>query len=368
MATIELGTATTGAELLERDALLESLRARLDAASAGAGGLVFVGGEAGVGKTTLVRRFCEAVPRGTLVLWGGCDALATPRPLGPFLEVGEAFSPLDDVLAGDGGAHEVAAALLGNGHSRSPVVLVLEDVHWADEATLDVLRVLGRRAGSTGTLCLATYRDDELGRSHPLRIVLGDLATTGAVHRLRIEPLSREGVSRLVEGTEVDADALYALTSGNPFYVTELLAGGGIEIPETVRDIVLARVAQLSPAAAAVVEAASIAPPSLDAGLLLAVCGEASDSVDECLTSGVLRAGDGEIAFRHELARATVEEDLSPARRLALHRALLLALSDDDSGSPDLARLAYHAEAAAERDAVLRFAPAAADQARRVGS
>jgi DNA-binding CsgD family transcriptional regulator/tetratricopeptide (TPR) repeat protein len=347
--------------LLERTTLLESLATSFGAARRGSGRLALVSGEAGAGKTSLVRRFCEELPRGAAVLSGACDPLITPRPLGPFLEIGERF---ERPLVGTS-AHEVAGALLEL--ARQPLVLVVEDVHWADEATLDVVRLLGRRVAATSGLVIVTYRDDELARDHSLRICLGDLATTEGIDRLHVEPLTVNGVRELAAGRDIDAVELFELTSGNPFYVTEVLAAGDGVVPATVRDIVLARVAQLSPPAAAVVEATSIAPPSLDGPLLLAVCGEAADSVDECLASGVVRASDGAVAFRHELARTTVEESLSPARRLALHRAVLLALADTRRAL-DLPRLAYHAEAADDEAAVLRFAPAAAQQAARAGS
>ncbi|HET7513695.1 MAG TPA: AAA family ATPase [Gaiella sp.] len=347
--------------LLERESLLGSLAESFDAAQRGLGRLALVSGEAGAGKTSLVRRFCEQLPGGTTVLSGACDPLVTPRPLGPFLEIGEQS---DRTIAGET-APDVAGALLDL--ALEPVVFVVEDLHWADEATLDVVRLLGRRLASTSGLAIVTYRDDELARDHSLRICLGDLATTEGVERLHVEPLTVDGVRQLAAGRDVDPVALFELTSGNPFYVTEVLAGGNGAVPETVRDIVLARVAQLSPPAAAVVEAASIAPPSLDGPLLLAVCGEAADSVDECLASGVVRVVDGSLQLRHELARTTVEESLSPARRLALHRAVLLGLADGKRPL-DLARLAYHAEAADDESAVLRFAPAAAEQAARAGS
>jgi predicted ATPase len=201
-------------------------------------------------------------------------------------------------------------------------------VHWADEATLDVLRVVGRRIGGAPTLVLATYRNDELDRAHPLRVVLGELATTTAVRRLGVEPLSPEGVKALADGSNLAADELYALTGGNPFYVSEVVAAGVPAVPGTVRDVVLARVAQLGTQALTVVEATSIAPPALAAEVLLAVCGESADSVDECVSGGVLHSVDGGVAFRHELARSAVEEALSPTRRLALHRAVLLALEE----------------------------------------
>ena len=355
-------------DLLERDELLAQLRTAYDEARAGSGRLVFVGGEAGVGKTSLAQRLCDDLPAMSSTRWGACDPLATPRPLGPLHDIAAANGgPLVLLLENSAPAQEVAAALAGS-DPGAPVVVVLEDVHWADEATLDVLRVLGRRVSSTATLVIATYRDDELERNHPLRVVLGDLATADGVRRLKVEPLTAPAVARMTEGRDIDPVALYRLTSGNPFYVTEALAAGGDDVPATVRDAVLARVARLGPHATAVIEAVSIAPPTLDAASILAMVGEASDSIDECLASGVVRADDGGVAFRHELARVAVEESISPARRLALHRSLLLALIDSPRARADVARIAHHAEQAADREAVLRFAPAAATEAARAGA
>jgi len=359
----------SGRVLFERDELLAALSSALDVARAGRGRVVLVSGEAGIGKTALARVFCEGVNGSATVLWGGCDALFTPQPLGPFLHLAEGASgSVTNLFEAPKSASEVVEALLGLARAGAPLILVLEDLHWADEATLDALRLLARRIGTSSALVLATYRDDELDRSHPLRSVLGELATSVEVSRMAVPRLSPTAVAHLAAESDVDAAAIYRLTAGNPFYVTEVLAAGGAEISESVRDLVLARVAPLSLPATALVEATSIAPPSLDAALMLAVRGEAVDAVEECLASGVLRVVNGGIAFRHELARATVEEALMPTRRLALHRAVLLALADADSSSGDLARLAHHAEGAGDADAVLRYAPAAGAQAADVGA
>lgn len=360
--------AARAADLLERDELLAALHEAHSETVSANGRLVLVSGEAGVGKTAVVRAFCAELPRDTRVLWGACDPLFTPRPLGPFLDLAaDGNDELGGTVDAGGGLHEVVTALLAAG-GRAPTVVVLEDLHWADEASIDALRLLARKVDRSRLLVLATFRDDELDRLHPLRIVLGDLATAVDVERVRVHRLSLQAVTEMAEGRNVDAAAVYALTSGNPFFVTELLAAGRGEIPPTLRDFVLARVAQLSAGAVAVVEAASIAPPSLDAALTLAVCGEAADSVDECLAAGVLVAADGGVAFPHELSRVAVEESLSPTRRLALHRAVLLSLADSAGAPADLARLAHHADAACDAGAVLDYAPAAARQAAAAGA
>ena len=174
--------------LLERDELLIALSTLLDDAAGGRGGLVLLAGEAGVGKTAVVRRFCEEHAADADIWAGECEPLFTPRPLAPF----------GDVAAG-GGPHEVVAALLGDDEAARPSVLVLEDVHWADEATLDVIRLLASKVERRRVLAIATFRDTELDRTHPLRIVAGEVVAKPAVTRLPVEPLSEEAVAVLAE-------------------------------------------------------------------------------------------------------------------------------------------------------------------------
>jgi class 3 adenylate cyclase/tetratricopeptide (TPR) repeat protein len=357
-------------ELLERSHALSTLADSLaSVAQTGVGRLVLVSGEAGVGKSTLLRRFCDGHRGSARILWGACDPLFTPRPLGPLLDVAEvAGGELSDLVQEGGRPYAVASALMRELGSRATTVLVLDDVQWADEATLDVVGLLGRRIGAVPALAVLSYRDDELDRSHPLRMVLGALATGPAVHRLEIPPLSRDAVAKLAEPHGVDADELFAKTAGNPFFATEALAAGKEQLPQTVRDAVLARVAGLSRPAAALVDAVAVAPPHVELWLLEALAEDGVDGLDECLASGVLRHAQDGIAFRHELARIAVEESLSPNRRLQLHRKALTALAEPPAGTPDLERLAHHADAAGDAAAVLRYAPAAAEHAAELGA
>jgi DNA-binding CsgD family transcriptional regulator len=355
-------------ELLERAqqrAVLDGTLA--DVLAGGRGRMVLLGGEAGVGKTSLLRGFTSA-QRGRVV-WGGCDPLFAPRPLGPLFEVADsAGGELADLVASEAKPHEVASALVAELAAPKGSVLVLEDLHWADEATLDVLRLLARQVERAPALVLASYRDDELERTHPLRVVLGELATSPAVTRLELAPLSAGAVAELASSHQVDPEDLYRSTAGNPFYVSEVLAAGGSEIPATVRDAVLARAMRLDPQARELLEAVAVVPPQADLGLLERLAPNQFDRLEECLVSGMLNAVPGGVAFRHELARLAVEESLTPGRALELHRSALEALANPPGAVPDLTRLAHHADAAGDHAAVLRFAPAAAARAASLGA
>ena len=361
---------TEGATLLERSEELSALAECLSSVvERSRGRLVLVGGEAGIGKTALVQRFCDGLGASVRILWAACDPLFTPRPLGPLLDLARATDgELRTEVEGGAEPHVVANALLRELEHPAPTVLVLEDVHWADEATLDVLRLVGRRAETVPALVTATYRDEQLARSHPLRIVLGELPTRGTITRLKLDGLSRGAVIALSQGSTLDADELYALTAGNPFFVTEALAAQTERVPPTVRDAVLARAARLTPPARSVLEAAAIVPRRVELWLLERLAQVPAGSLEECLSAGMLAADTDGVAFRHELARLAMEESLAPDRRRGLNRRAIAALGGSEHGAPDLARLAHHAEAGADTETVLRIAPAAAAQAVSVGA
>jgi DNA-binding CsgD family transcriptional regulator/Tfp pilus assembly protein PilF len=363
--------------LIERAGFLASLEGLLREALDGSGRLVFLGGEAGVGKTALAVALADTAgaagtdvagtdAAGVAVRRGSCDNVTTAEALGPILD---AFPELIAAVDDEAGLsrlrlfRKVREAL-----SESPMLLLLEDVHWADEATLDILRYLGRRLAGLRLMILATYRSEEVGRDHPLTVVMGDLAGLAGVVRMQLPALSVTGVRQLLEaaGSALDADATFQRTGGNPFYVTEVLAAGAEQVPATVRDAVLARVSRLSQAGREAAAAASVLGRRAETDFLAAVSGQPLAAVDECLDRGVLVAHGDAVEFRHDLARLAVERSLSPAQRSGAHARAFAQLTAH--GSHDHRRLAHHAAGAGDRAAVMRHAPLAAARAARLGA
>jgi DNA-binding CsgD family transcriptional regulator/tetratricopeptide (TPR) repeat protein len=353
--------------LLERSEQLRTLGGELAAVvSGGHGRIALIPGEAGIGKSALVRRFCAGLDGTARVLSAGCDPLFTPRPLGPVLDLMELIGGDAAIGALDATRpYDVAAALLRE-LKATPSVLVLEDLHWADAATLDVIGVIGRRIASVPVLLVLTYREDELDRAHPLRIALGRLPGSNQVTRLGLTGLSRQAVAKLAGPTEISTRELHRWTSGNPFFVTEVLAADATRMPHTVRDAVLARSARLGQAARDLLDAVAVVPGRAEQWLVDAMVPDAAAALDECLGRGLATLADDCVEFRHEIARQVIEESMPPGRRAVLNRAALAALAARES--PDLARLVHHAEAAGDAEAMLRFGPAAAEQAAAAGA
>ena len=355
-------------DLLEREPVLAALGTALGEVAGGHGRVVLISGEAGIGKTTLVERFAELHGHAARVLWGACDALFTPRPLGPLRDIAETLpGPLRTLLDTEVSRPAIFSAVLDAlRHEARPTVVVVEDLHWADEATLDLVKFLARRIEQLPALLVLTYRDDELGARHPLRRVLGDLTGGRAIRRVPLSPLSAEAVRTLVADRGVDPVALHQQTGGNPFFVSEVLAAGGRGIPSTVRDAVLARAGRLPASGRTLLEAAAVIGARIEPKLLAEVGQDVDQATEACIGIGMLQAqGDG-LTFRHELARQAILETIAPPRLRALHRQVLVALLAWPTS--DLARIAHHAEGAEETEAVREFAPQAARHAAGVGA
>ncbi|WP_244927824.1 LuxR family transcriptional regulator [Nocardioides sp. W7] len=345
--------------VLERDDELAALARAARLAAGGAGSVVLVSGEAGIGKSSLVGALHDALPDARL-LTGRCDDLATPRVLGPLRDLsGTVGADLARALRSPGERDALFTALHEEldwaGHAT---VLTVEDVHWADEATLDLLRWLARRVSDLPAVLVLTYRDDELDRAHPLRRLLAAIATARSVVRLPLGPLSSDAV-RTLAGPGW-ADTVLAATGGNPFLVHELLASPDA-VPSSVVDLVLARLHRLDPDSRDAVERLSVITSTADRPLVDALVPGGLAALAGAEEHGLLLVEPRQVGFRHELTRRAVVDALPAARRTTLNAAALAVLEARPDHDP--AQLVHHAIEAGDAVAVVRHGPAAATAA-----
>ena len=318
--------------LLERADVLAEMDTLAQTAATGAGQILLLRGEAGVGRSALLRRFHDMMSSRTEVLLGYCDPLSAPRPLGPLIDM---FNRLPGTRATElraamdaGDSESIYKRLLALLRDGPGWICVVEDAHWADAATLDLLRFLARRIDTLPVLVIVSYRDYELGQGHPLTVMLGDMSNHASLTRISLSPLSIKAVGAMASGRDVEAERLYTLTGGNPFYVNELLAAGSAgssmeTLPRSVAESAWGRLARLSADARAAAETAAVCGPDIDPELVEALCSGAVAGLNECVRAGLLVASDDVVRFRHELVRqATLEQIPGYVRRDLQRRAL----------------------------------------------
>lgn len=362
--------------LLDREGPLEALLTAVRNAASGHGSIVLLEGEAGIGKSSLLREFAEHADKGCRVLWGWCEALFTPCPLGPLQDMRQSLDPRVAALLDQAAPPERLFPVLLNvlQHADDAIVLIFEDVHWADNATLDLVKYLGRRISLLPTALVLSLRSDEIGADHPLTHVLGDLPSA-SVTRIALEPLSPEAVTVLAEQVGRCAADLYRITEGNPFFITELLASGEAEpghVPDSIRDAVWARLSRLTAGEREVLKVISIVPGSVEPRLIRALLGVAAEAlVDQCVARGLLRRDNqGALMFRHELARQATLDRVPPSLQRSLHAKVEAAISQLPAAHAFalLSRRVHHAAGADDGARVLELAPQAAAHAARLGA
>jgi DNA-binding CsgD family transcriptional regulator/tetratricopeptide (TPR) repeat protein len=327
--------------------------------------MVIVSGESGAGKSTLLQSFAEDCVDDMPVLWGACDPLTPPRPLGPVHDLAAQLGDdLISTLRGAGQPHEIFAAVFE--HLRlHPSVLIVDDLHWADQGTIDLLRFLLRRIRITGSLVIGALRDDEIGATHPLRSLLGDIARSPDAETTTLRPLSVAAIAALIEDRPVDPDWLHRLTGGNPFYVVEMLDHTDGDIPRTVRDAILARTTGLAADAWDLLHLLACAPEAIP-DHLLAHLGVGLPALRAADLAGLIRRGPRGVTFRHDLCRMAIAGTLPPGGGVSFHRRMLDALESSPHADP--AVLAHHAVSAADAARTLRHATDAGRAAARSGA
>lgn len=348
-----------GRPLVEREDDLDVLLAAYEAATAGSGSTVVVCGSAGMGKTTLVRAFLDRA-EGATVFLGGCDDLIAPRSFGPFRDMARTNGLLADELVRDPNREDLLDGLFDvlNRPTR-PAVMVVEDAHWADDASIDVLRYLARRIVDLHAVLIVTLRDREVDRSHPVRNLLAG-PTSAAPTRISLRPLSVEAVAGLVrslraDGVEsgFDPRSLHEVSGGNPFLVDQLLSSGPGDATRSARETLVARAERLSPDGQAVLQILSVLPEGADPTMARMLFGDLAGALHQAEGSGLLASTTDRIRFRHELGRTAIVESMSFGERMAATNQVLDALIDTGA---DPSLLVHLSRSAGDGRRATRFA------------
>jgi DNA-binding CsgD family transcriptional regulator len=356
-------------KLVERGEFLASLQTQLKNIEAGEGHCIFVSGEAGIGKTSLVKAFLAENKSNCLIYQGACDALFTPRPLAPLYDI--MWQVNSDLWPG-GYASEERSELFAIffrelSNQKGKIIIVFEDIHWADEATLDFIKFFARRISHLRCLFILTYRDDEIYSGHPLKNVLGHLPTD-SLSRLKLTPLSRTAVEKMAEEKGYNGEDVYNISGGNPFYVNEIMASYSPGVPENIKDSILSVYYRQDEKTKHVWEILSILPMGFDMKYLEKAELSYAVSIQQYLDTKILVLKEEILFFKHELYRKTIEASLSPLTRVRFNKKMLDILLESGEKDQEVERIVHHAKNANEYETVVRYAPLAARQAAAVGA
>jgi len=356
-------------ELIERGIFLTTLQSQFADVMEGEGRCVFLSGEAGIGKTSLIKTFCNEIKNRCNIYQGICDALFTPRPLAPLydvlLQMGKSI-PESNIDSTNRTAFFTNFYQELNDRTEVNLV-VFEDIHWADEATLDFIKFFARRISQLKCLFILTYRDTEIHFGHPLRNIMGQL-NPDSFMRIELQPLSRQAVGKMAEERGYNGEDVYRITNGNPFYVTEILASYSEGVPDNIKDSILSVYNKMNEKTKHVWQILSVLPTAFEMNYLDKMDASYLPAVQNCIDSKILVVDKGRILFKHELYRRTIESSLSPLARIALNKKILdlLLESFEENDAPE--RIIHHAKNANEYELVVKYAPMAARQAASVGA
>ncbi len=355
--------------LIEREDFLATMQKQFQQTVSGEGHSIFVVGEAGIGKTSLVKAFLKQVEAETIVYTGTCDPLFTPRPLAPLydlaLQIAEGWT--EKIQSISSRADLFIKFFQALTQKSSPIVLVFEDIHWADEATLDFIKFFSRRISSTKSLFILTYRDNEIYQQHPLRSLPGDLVP-GTYTHLQLTPLTRQAVTKLANERGYDGEDVFTISGGNPFYVNEILAHYSPGVPDTIKNAVLSVYTRQPENAQKAWQLLSVMPEGLEVNRLAIIDPSLTAAIEESLEKKIMLIIKDKVFFKHELYRRTIEASISPFKRLELNKLILQHFLEDFLEEGDNERIVHYAKNANDNKLVVRYAPVAAKHAADVGA
>jgi DNA-binding CsgD family transcriptional regulator/tetratricopeptide (TPR) repeat protein len=356
-------------ELLERQNSLDELSQIVADVSAGEGRTVLLSGEAGIGKTSLIKFFTNGLYADTEILWGACDDLFTPRPLGPLYDIAyQMTSNLIKMLENEEKRVSIFSEFLNYLESTAHLkVIVIEDIHWADESTLDLIKFLARRISRTKSILILSFRDEDIGQDNLLRSMLGELPHSG-IKRIRLYPLSETAVDTLIQNAGIQNENLYERTGGNPFYVNEVLAYKNDELPSSIKDAIIAHTSKLPDDTRELLEIISVIPNKVEIELLRKLFNKVEDHIDHCINKAILITEKSLVSFRHELARLAILNSIPEMKRIQLHQKVLNCLLENENRQALLARVVHHASQAGDINSIIKYAPLAAIQASKLGA
>ncbi|MBS1600447.1 MAG: AAA family ATPase [Bacteroidetes bacterium] len=356
-------------ELIERAEFLSLLHAKFESVEAGEGHCVFISGEGGIGKSSLAKKFSSEVKNDCEVYLGTCDSLFTPRPLAPLYDILDQIgTDLRKNFELNADRTELFTNFFNELKARKDnIVIVFEDIHWADEATLDFIKFFSRRITQLRCLFILTYRDNEIHAYHPLRNVLGQLSTD-TYTRIQLPPLSKEVVTRMSVERGYNGEDVFSISGGIPFYVNEILANYSPGVPANIRDSVLAVYNRHKEEAKKLWQILSILPTGLETKYMESMEPDYATALDVCMAGEVIILKDDRLVFKHELYRRTIEDALSPLLRIYLNKKILELFRASFEKKGEIERIIHHAKNANEYDLVVHYAPIAASQAASVGA
>jgi DNA-binding CsgD family transcriptional regulator len=353
--------------LVERDIFMASLEKHFDTIAGGEGHCLLLSGEAGIGKTALVKAFCKKLTDECHIYQGACDDLFTPRPLAPLYDVlwqvNKERWPVPPT-------NEERSVLFANlfqelGAKKGKLLIVFEDIHWADEGTLDFIKFFVRRIDQLPCLFLLTYRDDEIHSRHPLRNVLGQLPPDSFT-KMVLTPLSKQAVVEMAAVKGYSGEDVYSISGGNPFYVNEILASYSPGVPDNIKDSILSVYERQKEGTKNTWQIWSIMPEGLEIDRVAKM--KLSWEINHCFAINVIVVQNDKVVFKHELYRRTIEESLSPLKKIELNKLMLKLFLDSFEEKGEVERILQYAKNANEKKLVVKYAPQAARKAAMAGA